>query len=141
MKLKLHNIKNLKVLILLSLILFVGCSKDNFETGIKGTVEYGQGDCMPIIDYESREYDYYNGKIFFIFKDDLDSLGNGDFDQLKNNSINVFVRRGKLSVELPVGTYLVMPEDVYLYSGENTITINSGEVLNKDFKFWKCTSY
>jgi len=34
-----------------------------------------------------------------------------------------------------------MPEDVYLYSSENTITINQGEVLDKEFKFWKCTSY
>ena len=71
----------------------------------------------------------------------MDSLGNGDFDQLKNNSIVVRVRRGKLSIELPIGTYLVMPDDVYLYSEENTITIKPGETLNKDFKFWKCTSY
>ena len=133
--------KNLNILIALTLILLVGCSKDNFETGIKGTIEYGQGDCMPIIDYESREYDNYKGDIFFIIKEDLDNLGDGDFDQLKNNSINLSVKRGKLSTELPVGAYLVMPEDVYLYSEENTITINSGEVLNKDFRFWKCTSY
>jgi len=33
------------------------------------------------------------------------------------------------------------PEDVYLYSEENTITINPGQVLEKDFRFWKCTSY
>ena len=133
--------KNLNILLALTLILLIGCSKDNFETGIKGTIEYGQGDCMPIIDYESREYDNYKGDIFFIIKEDLDNLGNGDFDQLKNNSINLSVKRGKLSTELPVGTYLVMPEDVYLYSEENTITINPGEVLNKDFRFWKCTSY
>ena len=60
---------NLNILLALILLLFVGCSKDNFETGIKGTVEYGQGDCMPIIDYESREYDNYKGDIFFIIED------------------------------------------------------------------------
>ncbi len=133
--------KNSYILILLTLILFAGCSKDDFETGIIGAIEYGQGDCMPIIDYASREYDNYKGKLFFIIKKDLDNLGNGDFEQLKNNSIIISIKRGKLSTELSVGTYLVMPEDVYLYSEENTITINPGEVLNKDFKFWKCTSY
>ena len=133
--------KKLNILILLTLLLFVGCSKDNFETGIKGNVKFGQGDCMPIIDYESREYDNYKGELFFIIKDDLDNLGNGDIDQLKNNSIIISIKRGKLSTELPIGTYIVMPEDVYLYSEENTITINPGEVINMDFRFWKCTSY
>ena len=133
--------KKLNFIILLILTLTVGCSKNNFETGIKGTVEYGQGDCMPVIDYESREYDNYKGHLYFIVKEDLDSLGNGDFEQLKSSSIVVFIRKGKLSTELPKGTYLVMPDDVYLYSEENTITINPDEVLNRDFKFWKCTSY
>ena len=133
--------KKLNFIILLILTLTVGCSKNNFETGIKGTVEYGQGDCMPVIDYESREYDNYKGHLYFIVKEDLDSLGNGDFEQLKSSSVVVFIRKGKLSTELPKGTYLVMPDDVYLYSEENTITINPDEVLNKDFKFWKCTSY
>ena len=133
--------KILNILISLTLILFIGCSKENFETGIIGAVEYGQGDCMPIIDYDSREYDNYEGELFFIIKEDLDSLGNGDFEQLKHNSIKISIKRGELSTELPVGTYLVMPEDVYLYSEENTITINPGVVLNKDFKFWKCLSY
>ena len=96
---------------------------------------------MPIIDYESREYENYKGDLYFIIKEDLDSLGNGDFEQLKSSSIRISIRKGKLSTELPIGTYLVMPEDVYLYSEENTITINPEEVLNKDFKFWKCTSY
>ncbi|MCB0821158.1 MAG: hypothetical protein KDC09_00575 [Bacteroidales bacterium] len=133
--------KKLNFIILLILTLTVGCSKNNFETGIKGTVEYGQGDCMPVIDYESREYDNYKGHLYFIVKEDLDSLGNGDFEQLKSSSVVVFIRKGKLSTELPKGTYIVMPDDVYFYSEENTITINPDEVLNKDFKFWKCTSY
>ena len=133
--------KKLNFIILLILTLTVGCSKNNFETGIKGTVEYGQGDCMPVIDYESREYDNYKGHLYFIVKEDLDSLGNGDFEQLKSSSVVVFIRKGKLSTELPKGTYIVMPDDVYFYSEENTITINPDEVLNKDFKFWNCTSY
>ncbi len=129
------------VLIAFFLILFDSCSKDNFETGIKGTVEYGQGDCMPGFNYESREYEKYKGEIYFIKKEDLDSLGKRSFEQLKFNSISVKVKQGKLSAKLPIGTYLVMPKDVYLYSEDNTITITSEDVLNKNFKFWKCTSY
>ncbi|OYT10511.1 MAG: hypothetical protein B6I18_08730 [Bacteroidetes bacterium 4572_112] len=133
--------KKLNILILLLVILSFGCSKTDFETGITGKVEYGEGDCMPIIDYESREYDNYNGDIYFIDKNKLDNLGNGDFEQLKANSIIISIKRGNLSAELAAGTYMVMQGDEYSYSEENIITINANEVLTKDFKFWKCTSY
>lgn len=141
MKRESQYLKKLSILFVLATVLFAGCSKDDFETGIEGKVIYGEGDCMPIINLEDRVYSSYNGNLFFIVKGDLDSLGNGDFDQLKNNSISLSIKRGKLSAELPVGTYLVMPEEVYVYSEENTITITSGGILSKDLKFWKCTSY
>ncbi|MGV8091600.1 MAG: hypothetical protein AB2L24_07030 [Mangrovibacterium sp.] len=120
-----------------------GCEKGDITvaTGIVGNVEYGQGDCMPVIDYESREYSDYDGKLYFVLKEDLDNLEDGDYEQLKNSSLNVQVKQGKLSTKLPAGTYLVMPEDFYVYSEENTITIKPEEVLHKNFKFFKCTSY
>jgi len=127
----------------LCLFIIVGCNKDNINisTGIIGTVEYGQGDCMPSPDPKLREYTNYNGRIFFIVKEDLDNLGNGDYNKLKSNSISVKIKNGKLSAELPAGTYLIETEDVYMYSEENTIIIKSGEVIHKDFRFFKCTSY
>lgn len=137
--------KNLMIcLILLSSIFIMSCEKDDdisITTGIIGTVEYGQGDCMPSPDTIQREYSGYTGTIFFIVKEDLDSLGNGDYDNLKDNSINVNIKNGNLSAELSPDTYLVEPEDVYVYSSENSITITSEEVIHKDFKFFKCTSY
>jgi hypothetical protein len=117
------------------------CRKNNFDTGFTGKVSIGQGDCMPVIDESTRTYENYKGYIYFIVKTDLDSLGDGDFEQLKQNSIKKKIRCGNLSMELPPNTYVVMPEDVYENSVENTITINSGQVLNQDFKFWICTSY
>lgn len=124
-------------------LIVTGCGKDNIAvtTGVVGIVEYGRGDCMPSPAPITREYSDYTGKIYFVVKEDWDNLGNGDFTPLKNNSINVRIKKGKLSAQLPVGTYLVIPEDVYMYADENTITIKFGEILNKDFKFFKCTSY
>ena len=136
---------NKKTVFLISICLLIicGCYKDDITvtTGIIGTVEYGQGDCMPIIDPISREYSRYTGRIFFIVKEKLDNLGDGDYDKLKSSSINVKVKNGNLSTELPIGTYLVVPEDVYMDSTENTIVIKSNEVTYIDFKFFKCTSY
>ena len=136
---------NKKIVYLISIcfLAICGCDKDDITvtTGIIGTVEYGQGDCMPGIDYESRVYNDYDGKIYFVVKDNWNNLEDGDYAQLKNSSINVRVKQGKLSAELPAGIYLVMPEDFNVYSVENTLTITSEEVINKDFKFFKCTSY
>lgn len=120
-----------------------GCKKDSLmvTTGIIGTVKYGQGDCMPSPDPISRQYQNYTGNVFFVLKEDWDNTDNGDFELLKNKSIHIHIKQGKLSMNLPVGTYLVIPEDVYVYSNANTISIRSGEILNKDFSFFKCTSY
>ncbi len=127
------------------LVTFTSCEKDdkdiNISTGLIGNVKYGIGDCMPIIDESSRVYNDYNGDILFIVKSDLENLGNGDFDELKANSIKKTIVNGNLEIELPIDTFLVMPSDVYLYSDYNTIIIQEGIVLEQDFKFWKCTSY
>ncbi len=133
-------------MIVLIVFFTISCQNDdtenpNTDTGIFGEIEYGMGDCMPIIDESIREYNNYNGEIYFIIKSDLENLGNGDFEQLKLNSIHTTVNNGNLEIELPVGTYLVMPNDVYLYSDYNTVIIESGIALHKNFKFWKCTSY
>ncbi len=124
----------------------ISCQNDdpenpNIDTGIFGKIEYGMGDCMPIIDVSIREYNNYNGEIYIIIKSELENLGNGDFEELKSNSIHTTVNNGELAIELPVGVYLVMPNDVYLYSDYNTVIIESGIALKKNIGFWKCTSY
>ena len=102
---------------------------------------FGMGDCMPIIDESSRVYQLYNGELYFIVKSELDALGNGDFEELKANSIRKTIINGVLNTPLPIDTFLVMPPDVYLYSDNNTIIIQENEVVERDFKFFKCTSY
>ncbi|UMB60673.1 hypothetical protein MHL31_00325 [Lutibacter sp. A80] len=135
-----------KLLIVICLINTLSCTKNNNETtsiskGIVGTIKYGKGDCMPIIDEASRTYTNFNGTLYFILKSDLENLGDGDFEQLKLNSLNTIIKNGKLNFELPNGTYLIMPEDIYQYSDENTINIENGVIIKKDLFFWKCTSY
>ncbi|MGE0079465.1 MAG: hypothetical protein AB7S48_16510 [Bacteroidales bacterium] len=123
----------------------ISCDNDDNDvdiaTVLTGNVKYGVGDCMPIIDESSRVYSDYNGDIYFIVKSDLENSGNVDFEELKANSIKKTIVGGKLEIELPIDTFIVMPSDVYLYSDYNTIIVKEGVVLEKDFKFWKCTSY
>jgi hypothetical protein len=141
------KIKKMKTIILIiSLIGIIGCEKDDsnnlkISTGIVGNIKYGEGGCMPIIVESAREYKNYNGDLYFIVKTDLDNLGDGDIEQLKANSIKTVIKNGKLAAELPPGYFVIMPSDVYYYSDYNTIVITEGDVLLKEFKFWKCTSY
>lgn len=127
------------------LVSLSSCEKNNYniqtQTNLMGDIKFGAGDCMPIIDESSRVYNNYNGDVYFILKSNIDTLGTGDFEELKANSIMKTVIDGNLNIELPLDTFLVMLSDVYLYSDENTVIIKNNIVLNKDFKFWKCTSY
>ena len=131
------------------LVAFISCEKNDKDiditTGLTGNVKYGIGDCMPSIDESSRIYNGYNGSITFFVKSELESLGSGDYYELKKNSINHIVKNGELRIELPVNTYLVIPSDVvqenFRYGGYTEVIIREGVVLEKDFKFWKCTSY
>jgi hypothetical protein len=125
-------------------LLFTGCKEnesDLITTGIKGLVKVGVGDCMPIIDEASRVYSNYNGTLYFILKSDLTNSGSADFSQLKEKSIKTAVLNGKLMIELPVNTYVVMAEEFYLYTADNTITIEQNVILEKDFKLWRCLTY
>lgn len=96
---------------------------------------------MPIFDIDKANYDNYNGKLYFIIKSELEGLGNGSFEELLNKSKSINVKNGNLEAKLPPETYLVMLEDVYEYSNENTITITKNVIIEKDFFFLKCISY
>lgn len=128
-------------LLSLFLLMLLSSCKDDFTTGIEGTVLFGTGDCMPVIIEENREYEKYDGRIFFIEQSQADSLGSQAFDYLKSMSPDEKIRNGKLSKELPAGTYYVMPEEYFLTAPANTIIITADEILHQDVKIWICTSY
>ncbi|WP_156121648.1 hypothetical protein [Alistipes sp. ZOR0009] len=122
----------------------ISCEKkdDNhldIKAGIGGNIQYGIGDCMPQIDESKIIYNNYNGILYFILKSEIEQ--NHNFEQLKDKSIKTSVKNGNFAIELPIGTYLIIPNDVYLYSDYNTVTIKENTVVKKSLKFWKCTSY
>lgn len=137
--------KTMKTKILLIILGFIlittACSKNNFDTGIVGTYKIGYHDCMPPIDTTNLTYDEYSGTLYFISKSALDPALNYDFQKLKEMSISKKIKKGKLSIELPPDTFLVMTEDTYFNDPANTIIITSGQVLKADIKYWVCTSY
>ena len=136
----------IKLFVGLSVVLYLSsCEKPEYNTGIKGTVMYGEGDCMPIVDPDNFVLEKFNGTLYFIIKTELDSLGNGDFQELLDNSFNVEITNGKLDDEVPVGTYTIMPSAEYgnpfSYYYRYDITINLDNVVREDFDYWKCITW
>ena len=136
----------IKLFVGLSVVLYLSsCEKPEFNTGIKGTVMYGEGDCMPIVDPDNFVLEKFNGTLYFIIKTELDSLGNGDFQELLDNSFNVEITNGKLDDEVPAGTYTLTTGENYpgIFLGTNHIEIEIplDDVIRQDFDFRKCITF
>ena len=136
----------IKLFVGLSVVLYLSsCEKPEYNTGIKGTVMYGEGDCMPIVDPDNFVLEKFDGTLYFIVKTELDSLGNGDFQELIDNSFNVEITNGKLDDEVPAGTYTLTTGENYpgIFLGTNHIEIEIplDDVVRQDFDFRKCITF
>jgi len=136
----------IKLFVGLSVVLCISsCEKPEYITGIKGTVMYGEGDCMPIVDPDNFVLEKFDGTLYFIVKTELDSLGNGDFQELIDNSFNVEITNGKLDDEVPAGTYTLTTGENYpgIFLGTNHIEIEIplDDVVRQDFDFRKCITF
>jgi hypothetical protein len=136
----------IKLFVGLSVVLCLSsCEKPEYNTGIEGTVMYGEVDCMPIVDPDNFVLEKFNGTLYFIVKTELDSLGNGDFQELLDNSFNVEITNGKLDDEVPSGTYTLTTGENYpgIFQGTNHIEIEIllDDVVRQDFDFRKCITF
>tara|TARA_B100000767_G_scaffold149497_1_gene140821 strand:- start:1316 stop:1741 length:426 start_codon:yes stop_codon:yes gene_type:complete len=136
----------IKLFVGLSVVLCLSsCEKPEYNTGIKGTVMYGEGDCMPIVYPDNFVLEKFDGTLYFIEKTELDSLGNGDFQKLIDNSFNVEITNGKLDDEVPAGTYTLTIGENYpgIFLGTNHIEIEIplDDVVRQDFDFRKCITF
>ena len=136
----------IKLFVGLSVVLcLTSCEKPEYNTGIKGTVMYGEGDCMPIVDPDNFVLEKFDGTLYFIVKTELDSLGNGDFQELIDNSFNVEITNGKLDDEVPAGTYTLTTGEnypgIFLSTNHIEIEIPLDDVVRQDFDFRKCITF
>ena len=136
----------IKLFVGLSVVLCLSsCEKPEYNTGIKGTVMYGEGDCMPIVDPDNFVLEKFDGTLYFIVKTELDSLGNGDFQELLDNSFNVEITNGKLDDEVPAGTYTLTTGEnypgIFLSTNHIEIEIPLDDVVRQDFDFRKCITF
>ncbi len=122
----------------------------NLDSGAFGLIEYGEGDCMPCgcesgfeCGCPEKEYSPYDGKIALVSKILLDFMGvplDDDYSSVIESSDQFEVTNGSYDIRIDHGIYVLMPVDMYQY-GDNVITIPKETFVEKDFQFFRCTSY
>jgi len=147
------NIPGIFLIIISIGLLFNECKKNdalNFTTGVNSKVYYGEGDCMPSVEVPTRKYNDYAGKVFIVNKRDYDNLIalnekndsiSKKIDSLKNMSITMNIKNGKLIKELQPDSFLVMLDAQYSYCKDNVIYVKENEVVSKNYYFFFCSSY
>jgi len=104
---------------------------------ISGMVLYGEGDCMPPINEEARQYSKFNGKIYFIPQVSYPT----DHEIIMPDPISTEVKDGQFSINLIPRKYNVVLSKLHENFPVQEIEIESNKVTSKDFKFFKCLSY
>ncbi|MFO7939759.1 MAG: hypothetical protein R6U66_08420 [Bacteroidales bacterium] len=131
---------------LLLLVAVLGCQKSEtpITTGVKGSVMFGAGDCMPVIDPSAREYEPYTGYLYFMpheYDPDFVPFYSIHPDAIKAESYKTFARNGNYAVELPVDTFWVMLPDFFNLGNKTRVIVKENTVIEQDVYLWKCTTY
>lgn len=142
--------KKILIITLLGVTLaLVGCVQQTpINTGVRGNMEYGMGDCMPGPNRE-KKYIPYNGDLLIIKKSIAESLtGQESKTQLISLGKIAHAKNGKYEISLDPGDYVInLANEGYDFNhnyapyNERLLTISKGEVIEKDIKFFVCTTY
>lgn len=133
--------KFVKIFYILLLISFNSCIDDRAPSGINTRVLYGEGDCMPATDINARIYKPYNGNVYVVEKSIAEQFNDSSFDSLKTISIVTKAVKGGISLLIAPGSYYIIPDTMFCLSCDNLVTIKKDDLIEKEFKFFKCTSY
>lgn len=96
---------------------------------------------MPPINENGRNYSLYNGKVYVVESSLVLIYNENNFDTLKTLSFETEAINGGFSVLVPPGSYYVMPDTMYSVSSENLVVVHPDDLIDREFKFFRCTSY
>ena len=122
-------------------VLVTSCIDDRAPSGISSTILYAEGDCMPPVYENSRSFSLYNGKVYVVERSLALSYDQNHFDTLKTLSFETEAINGGFSLLVPPGSYYVMPDTMFYVSSENLVVVHPDDLIDREFKFFKCTSF
>lgn len=132
--------KIIAILVVL-LVISVSCIDNRAPSGISGTVLYGEGDCMPPINESTRKYNPYTGKVWIIDKTLADTMNFIQFDSTNAMMISTLAQDGSFSLLVPPGTYYIMVDSLFYISSENVVILKPDDLIEREFRFFRCLTY
>jgi len=82
----------------------------------------------------------YTGKVYIALKQVAEQFTDSSFDSLKKVAIVTKAVRGGISLLVEPGTYYIIPDTMFCLNCNNMVTINKDDLIEKEFKFFKCIS-
>ncbi len=131
----------IKLFFLLLLCTLFSCIDSRAPSGISSRIFYGEGSCMPPINMSARVYKLYSGNVYVVEKSIAEQFTDSNFDSLKTISLSTKIKKGAFSILVPPGSYYIIPDTMFCISCDNLVTIKKDDLIEKEFKFFKCTSY
>lgn len=120
---------------LATLLLLSSCGNDNISAGVKGKLNYGEGNCS--LDHSFRYYNPYNGYVYLLNQMVKDTFS-GNYNELINYSDSILCTTGEFTIALETGNYYVFIKEYPNFSNENFVTVNYNQVTEKEFFIYRC---
>jgi hypothetical protein len=79
--------------------------------------------------------------VYIVEKSLAESFDQNHYDTLKTLSLVTVVKNGGFSILVEPGSYYVMPDTMYSITSGNLVSVHPDDLIDLEFKFFKCTSY
>lgn len=122
-------------------VLVSSCIDNRAPSGISSTAYYGEGDCMPPVNVAARTFDLYNGNVYVVERSLALAFDENHYDSLKTLSYVTEAKNGGFSLLVPPGSYYIMPDTMFYVSDDNFVTVHPDDLIDREFKFFKCTTF
>lgn len=132
------NANKIFYIILLSIILtssFSACKTDNIEAGVKGTLNYGEGNCS--LDHSFWYYYPYSGYVYLINESIKDTLS-VSYNSLHLYSDSTFCNNGKFLISLSPGNYYLFIKDYPIFGDDQKVSVFYNQLSEKEFFIYRC---
>ena len=113
----------------------ISCKNDNISAGIKGNLNYGEGNCS--LDQSFWYYNPYNGYVYFIDETVKDTI------TISSNTINLYAdscicTNGSFVTSLSPGNYYLFIKEYPTFGINQKFTVFYNQITENDFYIYRC---
>jgi hypothetical protein len=116
-------------------IIGVSCKSDNISAGIKGNLNYGEGNCS--LDQSFWYYTPYNGYIYFIDETIKDTISTS-YNSIILYADSCLCTNGSFVTALNPGNYFLFIKEYPTFGNNQKFTVFYNQITENDFYIYRC---